>query len=202
MVLHRYLGPMNDIAPIPVPGQPATTERARKPDWIRVKAPTSPDWDVTADGVIAALLCGWVAQKLVQAMDLFAGQKTGLPHNANLVAIVVMAAVALRVTMEHFSVSTYPRRLQQVEGEDPPPPLLISSILGAFVRTAIFGFAAGTRIDQALAIAQTAGDTRVRFVYPDIASISLTEHAPLDQAKVTAWISALRLSGEFAGTRS
>jgi len=97
-------------------------------------------WDVTADGVIAALLCGWVAQKLTQAMDLFAGQKTGLPEHANLVAIVVMAAVALRVTMEHFAMSAYPQRLQQVEGEDPPSPLLLSTILGAFIRTAIFGF--------------------------------------------------------------
>jgi Ca2+-binding RTX toxin-like protein len=97
-------------------------------------------WDVMADGVIAALLCGWVAQKLTKAMDLFAGQKTGLPEHANTVALVVMAAVALRVAMEHFSMTAYPKRLQQVEGEDPPPPLLASSILGAFVRTAVFGF--------------------------------------------------------------
>jgi hypothetical protein len=97
-------------------------------------------WDVVGDGLIAALLCGWVAQKLVQAMDLFAGQKTGLPAHANTVALVVMAAVALRVTMEHFAMSAYPQRLQQVEGEDPPSPLLISVILGAFIRTAVFGF--------------------------------------------------------------
>jgi PKD repeat protein len=97
-------------------------------------------WDSTADGVIAALLCGWVAQKLTQAMDLFAGQKTGLPGHANIVALVVMAAVALRVTMEHFAMSAYPQRLQQVEGEDPPSPLLLSTISGAFIRTAIFGF--------------------------------------------------------------
>ena len=29
---------MNELSPIPAPAQP---ERARKPDWIRVKAPTS-----------------------------------------------------------------------------------------------------------------------------------------------------------------
>ncbi|MEC3911294.1 lipoyl synthase [Sphingobium sp. CR2-8] len=45
--LHRYLGVMNDISPIPVPGQPASPERARKPDWIRVKAPTSPAYHET-----------------------------------------------------------------------------------------------------------------------------------------------------------
>ncbi|MDO7835323.1 lipoyl synthase [Sphingobium sp. HBC34] len=42
--LHRYLGRMNDISPIPVPVKP---ERARKPDWIRVKAPTSPAYHET-----------------------------------------------------------------------------------------------------------------------------------------------------------
>ena len=49
-----------------------------------------------------------------------------------------------------------------------------SSIRYKAERTAIFGFASGTRADQALAIAAAAGDTRVRFVYPDIASVSLT----------------------------
>ncbi len=38
---------MNDISPIPMPGQPASPERARKPDWIRVKAPTSPAYHET-----------------------------------------------------------------------------------------------------------------------------------------------------------
>ena len=49
-----------------------------------------------------------------------------------------------------------------------------SSIRYKAERTAIFGFASGTRTDQALAIAAAAGDTRVRFVYPDIASVALT----------------------------
>ena len=50
-----------------------------------------------------------------------------------------------------------------------------SSIRFKAERTSIFGFAAGTRIDQALSLAQSAGDTRVRFVYPDICSVSLTD---------------------------
>jgi len=49
-----------------------------------------------------------------------------------------------------------------------------SSIRYKAERTAIFGFGSGTRTDQALAIAAAAGDTRVRFVYPDIASVALT----------------------------
>ena len=50
-----------------------------------------------------------------------------------------------------------------------------SSIRYKAERTSIFGFASGTRADAAIAIAQVAGDTRVRFVYPDIASVSLTD---------------------------
>lgn len=49
-----------------------------------------------------------------------------------------------------------------------------SSIRFKAERTAIFGFGAGTRTDVAIGISQVAGDTRVRFVYPDIASLSLT----------------------------
>ena len=35
---------MNELSPIPAPAQP---ERARKPDWIRVKAPTSKGYNET-----------------------------------------------------------------------------------------------------------------------------------------------------------
>jgi hypothetical protein len=50
-----------------------------------------------------------------------------------------------------------------------------SSIRYKAERTAILGFASGTRTDVALGIAATAGDTRIRCVYPDIASIALTD---------------------------
>lgn len=42
-------------------------------------------------------------------------------------------------------------------------------------RTAIFGFASGTREEVAQAIAKATGSTRVRFVYPDIATITLQD---------------------------
>ena len=49
-----------------------------------------------------------------------------------------------------------------------------SSIRYKAERTCIFGYASGTLASQAIALAQVAGSTRVRFVYPDIASLSLT----------------------------
>lgn len=50
-----------------------------------------------------------------------------------------------------------------------------SSIRYRAERTAIFGFASGTRPDQASAIAKATGSSRVRFVYPDLATITLTD---------------------------
>ena len=45
--MHDYVGPMN--APASPAQQPASTpsQRTRKPDWIRVKAPTSPGYAET-----------------------------------------------------------------------------------------------------------------------------------------------------------
>ena len=50
-----------------------------------------------------------------------------------------------------------------------------SSIRYQSERTAIFGFAGGTRPDQAVLIARATGSTRVRFVYPDLATVTLTD---------------------------
>jgi len=50
-----------------------------------------------------------------------------------------------------------------------------SSIRYRSERTAIFGFGSGTSPRQAGVIARATGSTRVRFVYPDIASMRLTD---------------------------
>lgn len=50
-----------------------------------------------------------------------------------------------------------------------------SSIRYRAERTAIFGYASGTQPAQAKAIAQATGSTRVRFVYPDIITLTLTD---------------------------
>jgi hypothetical protein len=50
-----------------------------------------------------------------------------------------------------------------------------SSIRYRAERTAIFGFASGTQPSQAQAIAVATGSTRVRFVYPDILTLTLTD---------------------------
>jgi hypothetical protein len=50
-----------------------------------------------------------------------------------------------------------------------------SSIRYQSERTSIFGFSSGTNPSQAVSIARATGSTRVRFVYPDIATVTLTD---------------------------
>jgi hypothetical protein len=77
----------------------------------------------------------------MQAMDLFAGHKTGLPEHANAVALVVIAAVASRVVVEHLALALYPRRLSEVESpDDHPEPLMPVKFGGALARAAVFAF--------------------------------------------------------------
>lgn len=98
-------------------------------------------WHRGADLLIAALLVAWVTQKTVQSLDLFAGVPTGLPPHADLAAIVIFGAVAVRVALEQLALATYPQRLAAVDHPDDLPDAATSSVLsGMAVRTAAFGF--------------------------------------------------------------
>jgi hypothetical protein len=98
-------------------------------------------WDVMADLAIASLLCAWVTRGLMSSMDSFAGQKTGLPEHANLVALVVLSSVALRIITENTATKLYPLRLQAVEASSEfPEPTLLSNFGGIALRTGLFAF--------------------------------------------------------------
>jgi hypothetical protein len=98
-------------------------------------------WDRLADLAIASLLCAWIAQQMTGAMDLFLGQETGLPAHQDLVAVVVLAAVAARIAAEQFTTALYPSRLATVEPQAPlPAPSFASQVSGVMVRSASFAF--------------------------------------------------------------
>lgn len=90
------------------------------------------------------------------AVDALAGNS--LPGNLSPAVIVLL-------TPATQALSVYVARHCDVQ----------SSIRYQSERTAIFGFSGGTRPDQAVKIAQATGSTRVRFVYPDLATITLTD---------------------------
>lgn len=96
-------------------------------------------WDRLADAVIAALVCGWVAQRLTAALDAFAGTATGLPTDAGTVAVVAGAAIAGRVLLGELVELGYPERLRATEVfEELPEPKTSVVIAGFVVRMALF----------------------------------------------------------------
>jgi hypothetical protein len=98
-------------------------------------------WDRTADVVIVALMCGWVAQKLALAMDNFAGVATGVPAHADLVAAVAASCIAARMLLEQAATAWYPGRLGTVDPDAAvPEPTTLALATGILVRTATFGF--------------------------------------------------------------
>lgn len=98
-------------------------------------------WDRVADLVITALLCGWVAQKIAQTMDLFADAHTGVPAHANQIGLVAVVAIAVRVLLANAVDVWWPERLRQTEiQEDLPEPTTSAILAGMVVRVGVFGF--------------------------------------------------------------
>jgi hypothetical protein len=98
-------------------------------------------WDRAADLAISSLLCAWIASKMVEAMDVFAGMPTGLPRHHGVIAFVTLAAVAARIGAEQLTTALYPQRLLAVEPDvSLPEQLPIPDLLGAVTRTAVFSF--------------------------------------------------------------
>ena len=116
----------------------ATTIRPfRRPGHLSVKY----SWDRIADLVIAALLCGWIAQKLAQTMDLFAGTDTGIPEHANQIGLIAIIAIAARGLLASAVDVWWPERLRQTEiQEDLPEPSTLAILSGIVIRSAVFAF--------------------------------------------------------------
>jgi lipoic acid synthetase len=123
--MHRYLGPMNEISRI----DPATP-RARKPDWIRVKAPTSPGYMETKKLMREkglATVCEEAAcpnigecwsKKHATVMILgdvctracaFCNVKTGLPRKVDPLEPMHLAEAAAEMGLEHIVITSVDR---------------------------------------------------------------------------------------------
>lgn len=97
-------------------------------------------WDRLADAVIGALVCGWLAQRLADGLDGFAGTDTGLAADADSLAVVAGLAIAGRVLLGTLVDLGYPERLRATETyEELPPARTYAAIVGFVVRMALFG---------------------------------------------------------------
>jgi hypothetical protein len=100
-------------------------------------------WDRIADGAIAAALVGWVAYKLTQALEPFAGLELPIADHALAIGITTAGGVVLRIVLEEVAEHGYPLRLHQVEVPGSlPDPTRASQVGGALLRTAMLGLMA------------------------------------------------------------
>ncbi|RNL61062.1 hypothetical protein EFK50_16910 [Nocardioides marmoriginsengisoli] len=99
-------------------------------------------WDRLADGVIAALVSGWAVQGAVGGMAGLSGRQSPIDPYADRIAVVVMAAVLVRVVLEEISTRLFPERLTVVDTGILPEPSAGRAVAAALVRTAVFVFVA------------------------------------------------------------
>ena len=123
-----YLGGMNDLSSAPVP--PTTPERQRKPDWIRVKAPTTKGYgetrqlmrDLKLNTVCEEAACPNIGEcwtkKHATVMILgdtctracaFCNVKTGMPGRVDPAEPDNVAEMVLKTGLEHIVVTSVDR---------------------------------------------------------------------------------------------
>lgn len=97
-------------------------------------------WDRVADAVIGTLTAGWAVQKTIGGMPGLSGLDLPIADHAGSIAIMAMAAVALRVLVEEFAAWRYPLRLTAVEKGKMPFAGSRQRIFATGLRTVLFVF--------------------------------------------------------------
>lgn len=96
-------------------------------------------WDRLADLVIVALVCGWLANRIADGMDVLANAPTGLPAKAGDVALIAGAAIAGRVLLGTLVDLGYPERVRAtMVYDDMPETRPAVAVLGFAVRMLLF----------------------------------------------------------------
>lgn len=99
-------------------------------------------WDRLGDGLIAALISGWAVQGAVSGLPGLSGRQSPIDPYADRLALIAIAAVAVRVALEEVAARLFPERLKVVDTGMLPEPSPARSVVSALVRTAVFVFVA------------------------------------------------------------
>lgn len=100
-------------------------------------------WDRTADIVIASLVGAWAVQVILQGLPGLARLDLPIADRAGSIALMVLAALAVRMVIETVAAHWYPSRLVVVQPSDMRPPsnaqrlVAHASVLAIFVFVAI-----------------------------------------------------------------
>jgi hypothetical protein len=109
------------------------------------RAPTvtlAEHWDRLADIVIASLVGAWAVQKILQGLPGLSGLELPIADQANTAALVVLAALAVRMMIETLAAHWYPMRLSQVQPAELPGSRVSQYLAAKALTLTIFLFAA------------------------------------------------------------
>ena len=99
-------------------------------------------WDRTADIVIASLVGAWAVQVILQGLPGLAGLDLPIADSASSIALMVLAALAVRMLFETVAAHWYPFRLAQVQPPDMRGPSTAQRLAAHALVLAIFVFVA------------------------------------------------------------
>lgn len=99
-------------------------------------------FDRFGDLVIISLIGAWACLKMIGGLPGLAGLELPLADSAGDVALVVLAALVVRVGLESFAASAYPRRLDEVSPTKIPWSSARQRLAATALRTAVFVFVA------------------------------------------------------------
>ncbi len=99
-------------------------------------------WDRTADIVIASLVGAWAVQVILQGLPGLAGIDLPIADSANRIALMVLAALAVRMLLETIAAHSYPLRLAQVQPPDMRQPSTAQRLAAHALVLTIFVFVA------------------------------------------------------------
>lgn len=103
-------------------------------------------FDRIADFVLAALIGGWAAQKMIGAWPGLAGLQLPVVDISGSVALIVLVLLVLRMVLESMASLWYPSRVAALAPVKLPYSGKMQRILSLFLRTAIFVFVAAVYI--------------------------------------------------------
>jgi hypothetical protein len=99
-------------------------------------------WDRAADFVIASLVGAWAVMEIVNGLPGLAGSQVSVATQANVCAVVVLAALFGRWLAETLAADLYPHRLITVQPEEIPESGPLQRLGASVLRTAVFAFVA------------------------------------------------------------
>ena len=103
-------------------------------------------WDRLADIVIASLIGAWAVQQFLQALPILSGLDLPVAKRADAAALIVLAALVLRMIVETVAAHWYPDRLRRVQPHERPGSWRGQRITAKVLTLGLFLFVAASYV--------------------------------------------------------